>query len=136
VPRRSPAAERGDSFVVTLVAVVVLLAAFLMATNLIVDQYGQGVVRTAVDEGAQAGALTGSPEGAVAACRAKEAEVMSGLLAGQLGRHLDLTCSVRGEVVTASAVGNMPGWLPPVPAIEVRQLGFSHLETAPTATHP
>jgi hypothetical protein len=119
-----------------LVAVVVLLAAFLMATNLIVDQYGQGVVRTAVDEGAQAGALTGSPEGAVAACRAKEAEVMSGLLAGQLGRHLDLTCSVRGEVVTASAVGNMPGWLPPVPAIEVRQLGFSHLETAPTATHP
>lgn len=128
--------ERGDSFVVTLAAVLILLAAFLMATNLVVDQYGQGVVRTAVDEGAQAGALIGTPEGAIAACRAKEGEVMGGLLAGELGRHLNLSCSVQGEFVTASAVGELPGWLPPVPAVGVRQLGISRLETAPTAAQP
>ena len=130
------AAERGDSFVVTLVAVVVLLACFLMATNLVVDQYGEGVIRTAVDEGAQAGALTGSADGAIAACRAKEGEVMGGLLAGQLGRHLTLSCSVQGEFVSATAVGELPGWLPPVPSVDVRQLGVSRLEASPTASQP
>lgn len=133
---RRSADDQGDSFVVTLGSVVILLVALLMATNLIVDEYGRGVVRTAVDEGAQAGAVAGGPEEAVAQCEAKEAEVMSGLLAGGFGRHLSLSCSVQGELVTASADGRLPGWLPPVPSLAVRQLGVSHLEAAPTVARP
>ena len=128
--------DRGDSFVVTLAAVLLLLVAFLMATNLIVDEYGRGVVRTAVDEGAQAGAVAGSPEPAVAACQAKEDEVMSGLLAGTFGRQVHLSCSVQGQLVTASAEGELPGWLPPIPAVKVAQFEISHLETAPTVSRP
>lgn len=128
--------DRGDSFVVTLAAVLLLLVAFLMATNLIVDEYGRGVVRTAVDEGAQAGAVAGNPEPAVAACQAKEAEVMSGLLAGTFGRRVHLSCSVQGQLVTASAAGELPGWLPPIPAVKVAQFEISHLETAPTVSRP
>ncbi|HUZ43532.1 MAG TPA: hypothetical protein VMU63_03955 [Acidimicrobiales bacterium] len=128
--------ERGDTFIVTLLAVVILLAVVFMGANLIVDQYGQGVVRTAVDEGAQTGSVQGDPASAVAACQAKEAEVMSGLLSGGLGRDLHLNCQVQGPEVVAVATGTLPGWLPPVPAVHVQEVGVQTLETPPGPTTP
>jgi hypothetical protein len=128
--------ECGDSFVVTLVAVLILLAALLMATNLIVDQYGQGVIRTAVDEGAQVGSVQASLDQAVSACRAKESEVMGGLLAGGFGRRVQLACAVQNGLVVATASGQLPGWLPPVPAVKVSELGTSHFEASPPPIGP
>ncbi|MHB1444723.1 MAG: hypothetical protein ACYCTI_08730 [Acidimicrobiales bacterium] len=128
--------EGGDTFIVTLMAVVILLGVVFMAANLIVDQYGQGVVRTAVDEGAQTGSVQGDPAAAVAACQAKEAEVMSGLLAGGFSRDVHLSCQVDGTDVVAVASGTLPGWLPPVPAVEVQELGVQALEIPPSPTSP
>jgi len=128
--------ERGDTFLVTLMAVVILLGVVFMAANLIVDQYGQGVVRTAVDEGAQTGSVQGDPAAAVVACQAKETEVMSGLLSGGLGRGIHLSCQVEGSDVVAAASGTLPGWLPPVPAVQVQELGVQALETPPGPVTP
>ena len=128
--------EGGDTFVVTLMAVVILLGVVFMAANLIVDQYGQGVVRTAVDEGAQTGSVQGDPGTAVAACQAKETEVMSGLLSGGFSRDIHLSCQVQGSDVVAVASGTLPGWLPPVPAVRVQELGVQALEALPGPATP
>jgi len=117
-------------------AVVILLGVVLMGANLVIDQYGQGVVRTAVDEGAQTGSVQGDPASAVAACQAKESEVMSGLLSGGFGRDLRLSCQIEGSDVVAEASGTLPGWLPPVPAVHVQELGVETLETPPAPTTP
>ena len=134
--RRHRRDERGDSSVVTLLAILAVLAVLFMAANLVLDQYGQGVLRTAVDEGAQTGAVQGDPVAAVSACQAKEVEVMSGLLAGGFGRAVKLTCELDGNEVVARASGTLPGWLPPIPAVKVQELGTGMLETAPTPTSP
>lgn len=136
IRRRHTRDERGDSFVVTLVAVLILLGVFLMATNLVVDEYGQGVLRTAVDEAAQAGAEQGASDAAASACQAKESEVMSGLLSGTLADGVHLSCAVDGDQVVATATGHLPAWLPPVPEVGVHALGTSVLETPPTSTSP
>ena len=128
--------EDGNAAVVSLVAIGLCLIVFFMAANLIVDSYAQGVLRTAVDEGAQTGAAQGAPGGAVGACQAKEAEVMSGLLSGPFAKDVNLSCAVAGDAITASASGRLPGWLPPIPAVAVHALGTSVLEANPTPSSP
>lgn len=135
-PRQDGRSEEGSAAVVTTFAVLMALAAFLMAVNLVVDQYGQGVLRTAVDEAARSGSLQGAPGGAQSACVAKEAEVMSGLLSGPFAAHVHLGCSVEAGEVVATADGSLPGWLPPVPAVRVHVLGTSVLENDPTPSSP
>ena len=134
--RRRHGAQDGNAAVVSLVAIAICLVVFFMAINLIVDSYGQGVLRTAVDEGAQTGALQGAPGGALGACQAKEAEVMSGLLSGPFAKDVTLGCAVNGDEITATATGSLPGWLPPIPAVSVHVLGTSVLEANPTPTSP
>ena len=125
-------AEAGNAAIVTLLAILVTLFVFLMATNFIVDQYAQGVLRTAVDEGARAGSLEGAPAGAQSACQAKERQVMSGLLAGSFAAGIRLDCALDGGEVVATASGKLPAWLPPVPAVPVHSVGTSILEVDPS----
>jgi len=120
----------------TLLAMLIGVAVLFFAANLIVDSYGKGALRTAVDEAAQAGALQDAPGGALAACQAKEAEVMSGLLSGPFGAQVHLGCAISGDQLVATAQGRLPGWLPPVPPVPVHILGTSTLESNPTPASP
>ena len=83
-----------------------------MLANLIVFQYGRGVVRAAVDEGARVGsrASAGADD-----CEARARDVVADLLGGAMGEGVALSCSVKGGFVTARADVAFPAWLPPVP---------------------
>lgn len=110
----------------------ITLVVFMAAINLIVDQYGQGALRTAVDEAARAGSLLGAPGGPVAACQDKAAEVKSGLMPGPFAAKVTITCSADATEVEAVATGSLPAWLHVVPTDTIRVVGTARLEQAPT----
>jgi hypothetical protein len=110
----------------------ITLIVFMVAINFIVDQYGKGAIRTAVDEAAQAGSLQGAPGGPVAACQAKASQVMSGLLNGPFGRNVTIACGINanGQVV-ATADGTLPAWLQVIPTDPIHVVGSARIETNP-----
>ena len=124
--------EGGNAALVTVLAMAITLIVFMVALNFIVDEYGKGAIRTAVDEAAQAGSLQGAPGGPVAACQAKASQVMSGLLNGPFGRNVTITCGLNanGQVV-ATADGTLPAWLRLVPTDPIHVVGSSRIETNP-----
>ena len=127
--------DRGSVALITGICMLIGLVVLLVATNFVVDQYGKGAVRTAVDEAAAAGSQQGAPGGPVAACQAKAAEIMSGLLSGSFARTVSITCSVNaltGQVV-ATGTGHFPGWLSVVPAMPLHVTGTAILSQNPTA---
>jgi hypothetical protein len=124
--------ERGSTALVIMLAMVVVVVVFMAGANLVVFEYGQGTVRTAVDEAARAGSQQLAPGGPIGACQAKAAEVMANLLPGPFGRGVTITCTQTGTDVVATATGRFPGWLPPIPALSVHIQGVSHLERNPT----
>lgn len=126
--------DDGSTAVITLVAMLIALAVFMAGTNLVVFEYGQGAVRTAVDQAARAGSEQQAPGGPVAACQTKAAEAMANLLPGPFGKRIVINCNIEGGQVVATATGRFPGWLPPVPALAVHLQGASQLEQNPTPT--
>ncbi|MFO7548913.1 MAG: hypothetical protein R6X29_08625 [Acidimicrobiia bacterium] len=90
------------------------LVVFVLMANLLVVQYGRGVVRAALDEGSRAGAAAGTE-----VCLARAAEVLGQLLAGPAGSGITVRCADDGSVVRATAEGTLPGWLPGIPDFEV-----------------
>lgn len=104
------AQERGmatPQFILTAGLSLLLFVAF---ANLIVFQYGQGVVRAALDEGVRAGA----PFGAVPDdCRDRVDSFIQDLLGGEMGRGVDAECGVNGSLVIASATVHFEGWVIP-----------------------
>jgi hypothetical protein len=123
--------ERGNAAFVTVVAMAITLVVFMAAANLIVDTYGKGVVRTAVDEAARAGSVQGAPGGAIAACQTEAAQVMANLLHGPFGRHITISCGVEGNQVVAVGAGILPAWLNVVPSATVHVVGAATLEHNP-----
>ena len=119
---------------VTTLAMAITVVVFMGAINLIVDEYGKGVMRTAVDEAARAGSLQGAPGGPVAACDTKAAEVMTGLLAGPFGHDITISCAIQGDQVVAVASGSLPAWLRVIPTDTLRVVGTAPLELSPTPT--
>lgn len=95
------------------VAVVGLSLLLVVAlTNVVVFQYGRGVVRAALDEGARAGVRTtaGVPE-----CEARAGDVLADLLGGAMGAGVTLACTDDGVLLRATAEVVFVGWLPAVP---------------------
>jgi hypothetical protein len=93
-------------------AVALSLLLFVTLANLVVFQYGRGVVRAALDEGVRAGARASDP---VPACRARAGEVLGDLLGGTAGNEVALACRQAGDLVEADAEVVFRGWLPAVP---------------------
>src|SRR6516162_6210529 len=120
--------ERGNAALLTVLAMAITLIVFMVAINFIVDEYGKGAIRTAVDEAAQAGSLQGAPGGPVAACQAKASQVMSGLLNGPFGRNVTITCGINanGQVV-ATADGTLPAWLQVIPTDPIHLVGSARI---------
>ena len=85
--------DRGSTALITLFAMLISIVVFMAALNLIIDEYGKGAIRTAVDEAALAGSQQGAAGGPVGACQAKAAEVMAGLLNGPFGKQVTIAAA-------------------------------------------
>lgn len=114
------------------VAIGFSLLLFTLLVNVVVVQYGRGVVRSALDEGTRAGArMPDSAAAAVAACEATAHQARAGLLGGAIGDGIELACSHDGAQVIATASGAMPSWLPGLPEWPVAARASARHETVP-----
>lgn len=98
-------------------AVALSLVALVAITNLAVFEYGQGVVRTAVDQGVREGARAPAPS-ALATCRQAAQQVIDDLLGGRsgsMGASVAITCSRSGGLLDAAATASFAPWLRPLP---------------------
>lgn len=106
--------ERGLLSIQFVLATGLSLVLFVMLANLIVYQYGRGVVRAALDEGVRRGSRAASDP--VASCNAAVVGVLGDLVGGSLGSQVTFGgCSTTDEHVEASAAVSFRGWLPTVP---------------------
>ena len=97
---------------------------FLVMANLVVVQYGRGAVRSALEQGARAGAVSRSVE----RCEATAWEVVRQLLGGSMSNRLELRCSVGGTGIVASADAIFEAWVPLTPDFEVSLSSEAYLE--------
>jgi hypothetical protein len=105
------AARRVDDLGVTSVqfvlASVLALVLFLALANLIVVQYGRGALRSALEQGARSGSLSG-----VTACETTARVVIEDLLGGRMSDQLVVSCSSMGATITASGSAVFESWTP------------------------
>lgn len=109
--------RRGGFLTVEYVAVIGLsLVVFTMLANVVVVQYGRGVVRATLDEAARAGArAAGPPAAAVDRCRRVAARGRAAYLGGRLGDRVGFRCRVAAGRVAVTARVVFPSWVPGVP---------------------
>lgn len=100
--------ERGVTSVQFLLAGALSLVLFLAFANLIVVQYGRGAIRSALDQGARVGAITG----AVSGCEERVAAVLEQILGGEMGEAAEIRCEVIGDLVVAEGNAVFPSWTP------------------------
>ena len=104
------ASERGMATPQFVLAAGLSLLLFVAFANLIVFQYGRGVVRAALDEGVRAGA----PLGAVLSdCQERVDSFIGDLLGGEMGRGVEAQCGLDGNLVVANATVRFEGWVVP-----------------------
>lgn len=96
----------------TVTAIGMSLALFVLLVNLVVFQYGRGVVRAALDEGARAGSVAPAAD---ADCLQRADAVLSDLLSAAMLHGVDVRCTVAGGRVHATADVRFRGWLPLTP---------------------
>jgi hypothetical protein len=95
-------------------AVGLSLVVLVTMANLIVFQYGRGVVRAALDEGVRQGSRVQTD--ATAVCTRRVESVLGDLLSGTMGDGVAFTgCRRSGDTVQAHADVTFSGWLPTVP---------------------
>jgi hypothetical protein len=103
------------------------LSLFLVFANLVVVQYGRGAVRSALEQGARAGALSASVE----ACELKAAEVLQELLGGRMSEGITLRCALGPGRVTAEASATFDSWTGLTPDFDISIRTESALEVLP-----
>jgi len=116
--RRPAADEQGFGTVEYLAAVGLSLILLVMVANLVVVQYGRGVLRAAVDEAVRDASRSfagESPAGVEDRCEHRAQEVLHNLLRGRMGRGLVPRCTATLTDVAATIEGRFDGWLPGVP---------------------
>ena len=104
------ARERGMATPQFILAAGLSLLLFVAFANLIVFQYGHGVVRAALDEGVRAGAPVGA---LLDDCQARVDSFIGDLLGGEMGRGVQTECGLDGNLVVASAEVQFEGWVIP-----------------------
>jgi hypothetical protein len=88
------------------------LVFFVFLVQFVVWQYGRGVVRAALDEGARAGASALANTGV---CEDRAQETLGDLLGGRLGNDVDVSCAEEGDEIIARAHVTFHSWLAPAP---------------------
>jgi hypothetical protein len=119
--------DRGVTSIQFLLASALGLLLFFTMANLVVVQYGRGAVRSALDQGARVGAITGT----AGACEAKVAEVLDQLLAGTMGEGVSSRCTVGSATVEARAEAIFPSWTPMVGDFVIDIRARAALESLP-----
>jgi hypothetical protein len=104
--------EDGSAIPAYVCGVATVLVFFVLLLQFVVWQYGRGVVRAALDEGARAGASALSDPGA---CEGRARETLADLLGGRLGSDVEVSCSEQGDEMIASARVTFRSWLAPAP---------------------
>lgn len=95
-----------------LLVVGLSLVLFTLAANLVVFQYGRGVVRAALDEGARAGSRTGQ---GVPDCQQRADDALDDLLGGAMRSGVSVTCAHLTPHMVARGQATFAGWLPAMP---------------------
>jgi hypothetical protein len=108
VPADRRLTDRGVSSVQFLLASGLGLLLFLAMANLVVAQYGRGALRSALDQGARAGAVSSSVDD----CMNRIESVLAQLLGGRMGDSVVTGCAVGPDVITASARAVFESWTP------------------------
>lgn len=119
--------DRGITSVQFLLASALSLILFLTFANLVAVQYGRGAIRSALDQGARAGAIVGSP----AVCEATARGVLAQLLGGRMGDSVVVSCRPGNGIMTASAFALFESWTPLTADFEISMSGEAALETPP-----
>jgi hypothetical protein len=107
------------------------LVLLLGLVNLVAMQYGQGAIRTALDEGARYGAFLGNT---VVECENRAEAVLhgdAGLLRGSLGDTIAVRCEIDGDLMRAVATGSFDWWLGGLPDVDIRMVGEAVIEAPP-----
>lgn len=105
---RSRGGADGFTTIQYVIAVAWSLVLLVLIANLLVDLYGRGAVRDALDDGVRAGATAGAT---VVDCESRAREVVTGLVRGPLLRA-QIHCSESGGFVVADAQVTLRSWLP------------------------
>lgn len=119
--------DRGVSSVQFVLSAALSLILFLALANLVVVQYGRGVMRSALEQAVRAGSVTGS----AAVCEARAAEVVSQLMGGRMSDDLVVSCSVGPDRVVASAATVFESWTVLTPHFPVSMSAEAVLEWDP-----
>lgn len=90
-------------------AVALSFVFLLLLANLIVIQYGQGVVRAALDEGARVGATV---DGTTRDCEARANRALDDLFGGSMRKGVAVRCEDHGDVIVATAEVEFKSWMP------------------------
>jgi hypothetical protein len=109
-------------------ATALSLLVFVGMTNFVVDLYARAVVRSAVDEGARAGATI---DASAADCERRTRDVLANLLGGTAGSAVRVSCREVDGVMQARADVTLAGWLPVVPNWSFRLDGTVTKERTP-----
>jgi len=119
--------DRGVSSVQFLLASALSLVLFIAFANVVVVQYGRGAMRSALDQGARAGAISGSS----ADCEVRAGDVIGQLLGGRMSDGMTIVCAVSGDVMVARGEGVFETWTPLAPDFAVTLVSEAALEPWP-----
>lgn len=111
-----------------LFAIGLALVFFVLLVQFAVWQYGRGVVRSALDEGARAGSPA---EKGPAHCEARVAAALADLLGGAMGDEVRVRCADDGARMVAEADVTFRAWLPPSPDWSFRLAAAARKERLP-----
>lgn len=100
---------------------------FLAFANLTAVQYGRGAIRSALDQGARAGAISGSTE----MCEATAHDVITQLLGGRMGEGVVVVCQPTQGLMSAVATGRFESWTPLAEDFEVSVSAEAAMEQIP-----
>lgn len=113
IPAAGRVVDQGVSSAQFVLASALSLVLFIALTNLVVVQYGRGVIRSALEQGARAGSVSG-----VVACQETAGDVISDLLGGRMSDGVSVDCTASATAVTASASARFEAWTPFMPDYE------------------
>jgi hypothetical protein len=107
-----------------LLASALALILFLAFANLVVVQYGRGALRSALEQGARAGAVSGSTTD----CEAVAVDVISQLLGGRMSEGLTVDCAASSGVMVATGRATFESWTVLTPDFEITMSGRAVIE--------
>lgn len=110
-----------------LLASALALILFLAFANLVVVQYGRGAIRSALEQGARAGAVSAS----TLDCESKARDVVAQLLGGRMSEGLVVGCALAVDRVVAQASATFQSWTILTPDFQVSMSTEAFLEPVP-----